>query len=96
MAENVDLHIKNIHEKLQLLLKKHVMLIKENAQLAKQNALYQSNEKILVEKNEQLLQQVNILKTSAGQLEGKEKAEFEKNINHYIRSIDKCISILNK
>ena len=96
MPDNIELHIKNLHEKLQLLLKKHALLLKENNQLKKQNESYQSNEKILIEKSEQLQQQVNILKTSAGQLEGKEKADFEKSINRYIRSIDKCIAILNK
>lgn len=96
MAENIELHIKNLHEKLQLLLKKHTLLSKENVQLKKQNERYQSYEKNLAEKNEQLLQQVNILKASAGQLQGKEKDDFEKSINRYIRSIDKCISMLNK
>jgi hypothetical protein len=96
MPENIELHIKNLQSKLQLLLKKHALLIKENNQLKKENEAHQSNQKQLIEKNEQLLQQVNILKASTGQLEGKEKIDFEKSINRYIRSIDKCIAILNK
>lgn len=96
MPENIELHIKNIHERLQLLLKKHALLLKENNLLTKENQVYQSDKKMLLEKNEQLQQQVNILKTSAGRLEGKEKADFEKSINRYIRSIDKCIATLNK
>lgn len=96
MPENIELHIKNIHERLQLLLKKHALLVKENNLLTKEIQVYQSDKKMLLEKNEQLQQQVNILKTSAGQLEGKEKADFEKSINSYIRSIDKCIATLNK
>jgi len=79
-----------------LLLKKHALLSKENNQLKKENESYQSKEKALIEKTEQLQQQVNILKTSAGQMEGKEKMDFEKSINRYIRSIDKCITILNE
>jgi len=96
MPENIELHIENLQSKLQLLLKNHALLVKENNQLKREKESYQSNEKLLIEKNEQLLQQVNILKASAGQLEGKEKMDFEKSINRYIRSIDKCISILNK
>ena len=96
MPENIELHIKNMQEKLQLLLKKHALLLKENNLLEKENQVYHSDKKMLIEKNEQLQQQVNILKTSAGQLEGKEKADFEKTINLYIRSIDKCIATLNK
>ncbi len=96
MPDSIDFHVKNIQSKLQLLLKKHALLLKENEQLKKENQAFKMSEKTLLEKTEQLQQQVNILKTSAGQLEGKEKIDFEKNINRYIRSIDKCIGILNK
>ena len=96
MPDNIDVHIKNLHSKLQLLLKKHAMLIKENEQLKKENGKHQTREKELNEESEQLRMQVAILKTSAGKLEGKEKSDFEKNINQYIRSIDKCITMLNK
>lgn len=96
MPEKLVDHIKNLQTKQQLLLKKYALLLKENDQLKKKNQDYQFNEKMIIEKNEQLRQQVNILKTSTGQLEGKEKSDFEKNINRYIRSIDKCIDVLNK
>jgi len=96
MPDNIDLHIKSLHSKLQLLLKKHALLQKENEQLKKENGKYQTREKELTGEREQLEMQVNILKTSAGKMEGKEKADFEKSINQYIRSIDKCISMLNK
>jgi regulator of replication initiation timing len=96
MAENIDFHIKHIQSKLQLLLKKHALVIKENEQLQKENAEIKSKVKTLLEKNEQIEIQVNILKTSTGKLEGIEKSDFEKSINSYIRTIDKCISILNK
>jgi hypothetical protein len=96
MAENIETHIKNLQSKLQLLLKKHALIQKENEQLQKENVDFNLKIKTLFEKNRQLEMQVNILKTSAGQLEGKEKSDFEKSINKYIRTIDKCISILNK
>lgn len=96
MPDSIELHIKNIQSKLQLLLKNHALLSKENNQLKKENESYQSKENALIEKAEQLQMQVNILKTSAGQMEGKEKIDFEKSINRYIRSIDKCINMLNE
>ncbi|MEO8822501.1 MAG: hypothetical protein ABI366_02925 [Ginsengibacter sp.] len=96
MADNIETHIKNLQSKLQLLLKKYALLQKENEQLQKENVDINLKIKTLFEKNRQLEMQVNILKTSAGQLEGKEKSDFEKSINGYIRSIDKCIGILNK
>ncbi|MEO8721017.1 MAG: hypothetical protein ABI297_03705 [Ginsengibacter sp.] len=96
MPESIDIHIKNIQSKLQLLLRRHVLLLKENDQLNTEIRAYQSNEKALIEKTTQLQQQVNILKTSSGKLQGKEKIDFEKSINRYIQSIDKCINLLNK
>jgi hypothetical protein len=96
MPDSIEVHIKNIQSKLQLLLKKHALLSKENYQLKKENENFQSKEKTLIEKTEQLQMRVNILKTSAGQMEGKEKMDFEKSINRYIRSIDKCINMLNE
>jgi len=96
MPDSIELHISNIHTKLQLLLKKHTTLLKENQQLKKEIEGYESKEKNLIEKADQLQLQVNILKASAGKLEGEEKSAFEKSINRYIRSIDKCINILNE
>lgn len=96
MPDNIEAHIKTLHSKLQLLLKKHVLLQKENEQLKKENGRYKTREKELNEEREHLEMQVNILKTSTGKLEGKEKSDFEKSINQYIRSIDKCITMLNK
>lgn len=96
MPDNIDAHIKSLHSKLQLLLKKHALLVKGNEQLIKENEKYKTREKELNEEKEQLQMQVAILKTSAGKLEGKEKSDFEKSINQYVRSIDKCITMLNK
>ena len=70
MPDNIDAHIKSLHSKLQLLLKKHALLMKENEQLIKENSKYQTSQKELNEEKEQLQMQVAILKTSAGKLEG--------------------------
>ena len=96
MPDSIDLHIKSIQPKLQLLLKKFSLLVKENLQVKNENENYKLREKELVAKIETLEQQVNILKASAGTLEGDERVRFEKNINQYIRNIDKCIAMLNK
>ncbi len=95
MPESIDIHIKNIQTKLQILLKKHGTLEKEKIGLIKDNEVYKLNEKKLSDKINLLEQQNNILKTSAGKLEGDEKKEFEKSINQYIRTIEKCIGMLN-
>ena len=95
MPESIDVHIKKIQTKLQLLLKQYALLQKENNRLIKENETYKSNEKKFTNQINLLDQQVNILKTSCGKLDGTEKKEFEKSINGYIRSIDKCIGMLN-
>ena len=96
MPDSINLHIKSIQPKLQLLLKKYALLGKENLQIKNENENFKLREKELVTKIETLEQQVNILKASAGKLEGDERVRFEKNINQYIRNLDKCIAILNK
>lgn len=95
MPESIDFHINNIQTKLQLLLKKYALLEKENGRLSKENETYQANEKKQLEQISLLDQQINILKASAGRLEGTDKKNFEKNINGYIKSIEKCIGMLN-
>ena len=95
MPESIDTHIKNIQVKLQLLLKKHAVLEKEISRLTRENQTLKTNENILTEKVSLLQQQVHILKASTGKLEGEEKKDFEKTINQYIRSIEKCMAILN-
>ena len=96
MADNIENHIKTLQSKLQLLLKKYALLQKENEQLQKENVGFNLKIKAIHERNNQLEMQVDILKTAADRMEGKEKADFEKRINSYIRTLDKCISVLNK
>lgn len=95
MPESLDIHIKNVQAKLQLLLKQYAVLEKENNRLLKENEAHKLNEKNFVDHINLLDQQVHILKASFGKLEGTEKKNFEKSINGYIRSIDKCIGLLN-
>lgn len=95
MPESIDIHIKNIHAKLQLLLKKYALVEKENIRLSKENEIFKSNETKYLEQINILDQQVNILKASSGKLEGADKKNFEKSINGYIKSIEKCIAMLN-
>lgn len=96
MPDSIDHHIKSIQPKLQLLLKKYALLEKENMHIKNENENFKSREKELILKIVTLEQQVNILKASTGTLDGNEKINFEKDINRYIRNLDKCIAMLNK
>lgn len=91
----IDEHINSINAKLQLLLKKYGGLQKENASLNREIEMYKKNEKEYLEKIDTLEIQAGILKASAGKLNDREKHDFEKKINAYIKDLDKCMSMLN-
>ena len=95
MAE-LELKIKTIQEKLQLLLKQHAALQKENARLkeALDTAGQQAGEQ--QKKVDLLKQQVDVLKISSGGMNEAEKKELEKKINLYLKEIDKAITLLSE
>ena len=95
MAE-MDDHIKRVNSKLQQLLRQYQSLQKENEKLAetvKSLRLAKENE---IAEITRLQQQVSILKSSIGQMAEPEKKVFEKQINQYIKEIDKCIHLLSE
>lgn len=89
-------NIKRINGKLQQLLKQLFFLKKENTQLNKQLLDIKEEQEKKQAYILQLEQQVAILKSSAGQLSERDKKEFEKSINQYIKEIDKCIGLLSE
>ena len=90
----LEIQIKRIQEKLQLVLKKQDELVKENLRLKKDidKSIQQSTNYIKM--IDSLKQQVDVLKISSGNWDDLDKKEFEKRINLYIREIDKCIAML--
>jgi regulator of replication initiation timing len=89
-------HIARIRLKLQVLLKDHHALQKENAKLKSEMARKLGIEEELREKTRQLEQQAGILKASSGQMDEASKKAFEKQLNHYIKEIDRCITMLSQ
>ena len=90
----LESNIKRINDKLQKLLKQHTQLQKDNERQSKLIATLQEIKEKNMQHIAQLQEQVNILKTSAGQMNAADKKAFEKHINQYIREIDKCIGLL--
>ena len=93
---NLDLDIKRINDKLQLLLKNYQLLQKDNQ---RQSILIAELTKAKEKGNQQvtaLQEQVSILKAATGQMNDTDKRAFEKHINQYIKEIDKCIGILSE
>ena len=89
-------NIKNVNEKLQRLLRNYQQLAKDNERQSKlikelQDAKNKNTEQIIF-----MQQQLDILKASAGQMNAGDKKAFEKNINQYIKELDKCIGLLSE
>jgi chromosome segregation ATPase len=93
---SVDQQFNSLNEKLQQLLKQYHRLQKENEKLKEELALAKSRELATEHRIEEIQQQVSIMKISSGEMNDKDKKEFEKKINQYIREIDKCISFLSQ
>lgn len=93
--EDLQLHIKQLHAKLQLLLKQYAAMQHENAQQKKMIESLTGKADQQKEEMEVMKQQQLLLKASLDQMEPQEKKELEQKINGYIRNIDKCISLLS-
>ena len=89
-------HLKRIQEKLQQLLKQHAAVLKENNKL--RGELDSARQKLMVQQKsaDELKQQVSILRVNAGEMNEKDKKEFEKRINGYLKEIDRCIALLGE
>ena len=92
----LEQNIKRINDKLQLLLKNYSLLQKDNERQSKLILELQQQKEKDDQQLSTLKEQANILKAAAGQMNEEDKKAFEKNINQYIREIDKCISLLSE
>jgi hypothetical protein len=92
----LEVQVKRINEKLQLLLRRHDAVLKENEKLKKESRENRDYREDHSTKLEQLQQQVEILKASKGEMDEGEKKAFEKRLGQYIREIDRCIALLGE
>ena len=92
---DLELQIKTVQDKLQLLLKSHQVLVRENQHLQKE--LNKSQQQV-VQRDElihTLQQQADAFKLGTSAQSPTEKALLEKRINSYLKEIDKCLALLN-
>jgi len=92
----VDDHIKRVNSKLQQLLKQYLLIQNENEKLKEKLTELRLSKENETAEVDRLQQQVSILKSSMGQMEEPDKKVFEKQINKYIKEIDKCIGLLSE
>jgi hypothetical protein len=94
--EGIELRVRRIQEKLQLLLRQRDLLLKENGKLKEELRLLQREQGDQIQKLDQLQQHVGILKVSQTAMSEEEKKALEKRLGQYIREIDRCITLLGQ
>jgi len=93
---SVDQQFNIINDKLQQLIKHQARLKKENERLRLELQSFTEKETNYQQKIDELSQQISILKLGAGEMNEKDKKDFERKINLYIKEIDKCIAFLGQ
>lgn len=91
-----ELQLKRIQEKAQQLVKRYQQLQHENEQLKKEIQSCAEKQELYKNRMETLEEKVAILKTATGQLSDGDKKEIEKKLNHYLKEIDRCITMLSE
>jgi septation ring formation regulator EzrA len=92
----IDQQFNTIHDKLLQLIKAYSRVQKENDRLRDELQKARDNEKLMQHRLDEMQQQVSIIKLGTGEMNDRDKKEFEKKINRYIKEIDKCISYLSE
>ncbi len=92
----LEIQLKRIQEKLQLLIRHHAALEKENLHLKEELEQQRLRSESDLKNMEELKQQVEVLKITSGDWDEQDKKEFEKRVNNYIREIDRCIALLSE
>ncbi|GAA4336197.1 hypothetical protein [Flaviaesturariibacter amylovorans] len=90
----VDERFNALQGKLQQLVKEQARLRKEHAELTEALTRAEAERNTLATQVQELVQLVGILKLAAGNLDDKDKKEFEKQINRFVRDLDKTIAYL--
>jgi outer membrane murein-binding lipoprotein Lpp len=92
----VDQQFNVLNDKLQLLLRQYSRLQRENEKLREEIDAARQVHATAQQRIDVLEQQVSILKMGSGEMNEKDKREFEKKINQYLREVDKCIAFLSQ
>ena len=82
--------------KLQQLVRAHEQLLKENAKLRTEVADLKLKQDSNAGKIAELEQSLAVLRTLTGKMDEQDKKALEKQLNQYIREIDRCIAMLSE
>lgn len=91
-----EVQLKRIHDKANQLVKQYHQLQIENEQLKREVRSSFEKQELYRIKVENLEEKVAVLKTATRQLNDADKKEVEKRLNHYLKEIDRCITMLSE
>ena len=90
-----DEQIRNVRQKLQLLVKKYQQLQQENASLRELNEELKGKADKQHLTIENLSHKNTVANIQLSELDPEEKAAIKKKIDFYLKEIDKCIAAIN-
>jgi hypothetical protein len=93
---DLETQLKQIHDKLQHLVKQYQALQKENKKLKEELSEFRLRNNSHTEELDRLQQRTQILQSSKSEMNEAEKKAFEKRLNNYVKEIDRCIALLNE
>lgn len=103
VALELDLHMKDvsalvtaIEYKLDLIMKQNKELKKQMLELKTKNESLTAELQLKQEEKDELYKENQILLLNKGALRKQDSEKAKKNINDFIREIDKCIALLNE
>jgi hypothetical protein len=89
-------HIARVGAKVARLIKAYRSVLKDNERLKEELEKKTAAEIKLREQSKLMEQQLNMLKATSGQLDEQAKKDLQKQLNHYIKEIDRCITMLGE
>lgn len=89
-------HIARLAAKVARLVKEFKSLEKDNDKLRQELQRKSAEEEILRDRCRVMEQQLNLLMATSGQSSDLSRRDLEKQLNHYIKEIDRCISLLGE
>jgi hypothetical protein len=96
MSSDLQQQAHRVNEKLQQLLKQYLLVQKNNDLLREELQQVKKLNEAKTRQLDELEQRVAILKTATNNLLEPDKKALDKRLNHYLKEIDKCITLLSE
>jgi cell shape-determining protein MreC len=88
--------LERVSHKVVKLIKDSQVLQKENLRLKEELVRKNESEQKMQDHARMLERQLQLLKAATGEMDDKGRKELQKQLNHYIKEIDRCIALLGE